>query len=115
MTKQKIYPRVGRMYNPPHPGKVLYMMHLEPTNTSVTAFAEHIGVDRKTVSRLINGHFGITAEMALRIGKALDTTPDMWLGMQQDYDLWHAEQECKNALKSIKRYTFKDSDNRPHA
>ncbi len=91
-----------RMHNPPHPGEVLKGLYLEPAGIAVTDFAARLKVDRKTVSRLVNGRCGVSAEMALRLGKALDTTPDVWLGMQQDYDLWHAEKTHKSALKSIR-------------
>ncbi len=104
-----------RMYNPPHPGKVLKGLYLKPGKISATDFAARLGVDRKTISRLINERCGVTAEMALRLAKALNNTPEMWLGMQQDYDLWHAEQECKQALKSIKRIPRTDTEDRPHA
>ena len=107
MTKE-IYPRKGRMHNPPHPGKVLQGLYLGPTKTSVTAFADMLDVDRKTVSRLINARCGITAEMALRLGKLLNTTPDMWLGMQLDYDLWRAEQKSKGMLRGITPVSFSD-------
>lgn len=91
-----------RMHNPPHPGEVLKGLYMEPVKISVTDLAKRLGVDRKTVSRLVNGRCGVTAEMALRLGKALSTSADLWLGMQQDYDLWHAEQNHKAALKAIK-------------
>lgn len=90
-----------RMYNPPHPGEVLKGLFLAPAKVSLTDFAARLGVDRKTISRLVNGHYGITAEMALRLGKAFGNSPEMWLGMQQDYDLWHAAQAHKAALRAI--------------
>lgn len=105
MTK-KNYRREGRMHNPPHPGAVLKTLYLAPTKTSATAFAGMLGVDRKTVSRIINGRCGITADMALRIGKLLGNTPDMWLGMQIDHDLWRAEQASKAALRAIRPMSF---------
>jgi addiction module HigA family antidote len=76
-----------RMHNPPHPGSVLreYL-----GNTSVTEAAEHLGVTRAALSRILNGSAGISAEMALRLADALGTTPDLWIGMQSQYDLWRA-------------------------
>jgi addiction module HigA family antidote len=57
-----------------------------------TNLAKHIGVDRKTISRLVNGQTHVTTEMALRLSKAFDTSPQLWLNMQNQYDLWHAEE-----------------------
>lgn len=78
---------------PVHPGTVLKELYLEPLEISVTDFAGHIGVARRTVSLLVNGHSGVSAEMALRLSKALGTTPALWLDMQQKYDLWNADKK----------------------
>ena len=75
---------------PVHPGEILKEMYLEPLGISVTDFADNLGVTRRTVSLLVNGHSGVSAEMALRLGKALGTTPELWLNMQQKHDLWSA-------------------------
>lgn len=88
---------------PLHPGLVLKEMYLEPLGISITDFADNIGVARRTVSLIVNEHSGISAEMALRLSKAFSTTPELWLNMQQKYDLWHACQ--KVSLKAIKHLT----------
>ena len=93
-----------RMYNPPHPGEVLYGLHLEPAGITIATFSERIGVDRKTLSRLVNGHRPISVDMALRLSKALRTTPNLWLNMQQSYDLWQAEHEDKVDFSFIKPF-----------
>ncbi len=80
-----------RMHNPPHPGEVLRDLCLEPLGISVTEAAKALGVARKTLSSILNGHSGISPEMAIRLGKAFDTTPESWLNQQLQYDLWHAE------------------------
>lgn len=80
-----------RMHNPPHPGEVLRDLCLEPLGISVTAAAKALGVARKTLSSILNGHSGISPEMAIRLGKAFDTTPESWLNQQVQYDLWQAE------------------------
>ena len=77
------------MYHPAHPGEVL-KEYLD--GISVTAAAEKLGVTRVTLSRILNRKSGISAEMALRLAKALSTSPDMWLSMQLQYDLWQAKQ-----------------------
>lgn len=81
-----------RMHNPPHPGEVLKELCLEPLNLSVTRAAEALGVSRKTLSSILNGHAGISPEMALRLAKAFGTTPESWLNQQMQYDLWVTEQ-----------------------
>ena len=79
-----------QMHNPPHPGEVIRDLCLEPLELSVTAAAEALGVTRKTLSAILNGHSGISPEMALRLSIAFDTSPESWLNQQQQFDLWHA-------------------------
>ena len=91
-----------RMHNPPHPGEVLRDLCLEPLGISVTAAAKALGVARKTLSSILNGHSGISPEMAIRLGKAFDTSPESWLNQQVQYDLWEAEQHStKLRVKSL--------------
>ncbi len=85
-----------QMFDPPHPGEILMEMYLKPLNITITAFAQNIGVRRATVSNLINGKSNITPMMAMRLSKALKTTPDLWLGLQMEFDLWQIKQEIKN-------------------
>ena len=94
---------IKRGMAPMHPGLVLKEMYLEPLGISVTDFADNIGVARRTASLIVNEHSGISAEMALRLSKAFNTTPELWLNMQQKYDLWNAGQ--KLSLKAIKHFT----------
>lgn len=86
----------GPIKNPPHPGQVLKGLYLEPLELSITDAAKGLGVTRKTLSQLINGHHGITPEMALRLSEAFNTTPQLWLNMQQNFDLCQAEKKEKN-------------------
>ncbi len=79
-----------QMHNPPHPGEILRELCLEPMGLSVTGAAEALGVSRKTLSSILNGRSGISPEMAIRLSKAFDTTPESWLNQQQQFDLWHA-------------------------
>jgi len=84
------------MFNPPHPGSVLRDFL---GNVSVTAAAAHLGVTRAALSRILNGSAGISADMALRLSDALGTSPELWIGMQSQYDLWRA---AKNRRKKIR-------------
>lgn len=79
------------MFNPPHPGEVL--REYLPAGMLVTEAAQKLGVSRVTLSRVLNGHASISAEMALRLEAALGTGASMWIGMQSDYDLWQARQK----------------------
>ncbi len=88
------------MYKPAHPGEVLREMYLEPLGLTVTNAAESLGITRKTLSELINGRSGISTSMSLRLSKAFGTTPELWLNMQQNYDLWKAKK--KTRLSKVK-------------
>ncbi len=76
-----------RMHNPPHPGEVLreYL-----GNTTVTEAAIKLGVNRVTLSRVVTGAAGISADMSYRLADALGTSPELWAGMQLQYDLYQA-------------------------
>ncbi|GMW02704.1 MAG: transcriptional regulator [Candidatus Hydrogenedentota bacterium] len=89
------------MHNPPHPGEVLKDLCLEPLGLSITAAAKSLGVSRKTLSAVVNGHAGISPEMAIRLSMAFDTTPESWLTQQMQYDLWHTKQHTKLKVKRI--------------
>lgn len=80
------------MYNPPHPGEVLKSLYMESLGISVTMLGRALGVRRATVSALVNGHAGISSNMAIKLAHAFNTTPALWLGIQMEYDLWHAKQ-----------------------
>ena len=84
------------MHNPPHPGEVIRGLYLEPLGVSVTAAAKALGVSRKHLSQLMNGHMGISPEMAIRLSIAFGTSAESWLRQQMYYDLWHAEQGRSN-------------------
>ncbi len=79
------------MHNPPHPGEILKTLCLEPLNLTVTATARSLGISRKTLSSILNGHAGISPEMSVRLSIAFDTSAESWLTQQLHYDLWQAE------------------------
>jgi antitoxin HigA-1 len=81
-----------RMHNPPHPGEVVKELCLDPLGLTVTSAAEGLGVARRTLSALLNGHAGISPDMAIRLSKAFGRSPESWLQLQLQYDLWQAEQ-----------------------
>lgn len=86
------------MHNPPHPGEILRELCFVPLGLTVTEAAAALGVSRKTLSAILNRRAGITAEMALRLGKAFDTTPESWLHHQIQHDLWVVRRSKKKLL-----------------
>ena len=89
---------------PVHPGEILREDVLPALGISIGSFARSIGVSRQMLHRILAGTHGITPEMALRIGKFVGNGPEIWLSMQQAYDLWHAEHNMAAELVLIKRY-----------
>jgi addiction module HigA family antidote len=85
-----------KMHNPPHPGEVLRELCLKPLGLTVTEAASALGVSRKTLSGILNGRAGISAEMAVRLSLAFETTAESWMNQQVQYDLWHVERRRKN-------------------
>jgi antitoxin HigA-1 len=89
------------MHNPPHPGEIIREFCIEPLDLTVTETAEALGVARKTLSTLLNGRAGISPEMALRLSKVFGRTPEGWLRLQLQFDLWKAEQSLD--ISKLKR------------
>lgn len=90
------------MHNPSHPGAILKDLYLDGVGLSVTQAAESLGVSRKTLSQIINGHAGISPQMALSLAQAFPTsTPEQWLDLQQQYDLWQARQKQQPVIAPL--------------
>lgn len=81
---------MARMHDPAHPGEVL--REYLPKSVGVAEAAKRLGVTRQALSAVLNGRAGVSAEMALRLEKALGTSAEMWVQMQAGYDLWLARQ-----------------------
>ena len=77
---------------PTHPGEILREDVIKPLGLTVTQAARDLGVSRKTLSELVNQKAALSSEMALRIAKATNTSPESWLTMQTKLDLWNALQ-----------------------
>ncbi len=88
------------MHNPAHPGEVLKDLFI-PTGLTVSEAARRLGVSRQALSAILNGRAGVSAEMALRLSKALGTSPDVWLGMQMQYDLWQAKRKPPKGVEKL--------------
>jgi len=80
------------MYNPPHPGEFIKEVYLEPFHISYRNVAAKLKVSPSTFQRLVKGKSSITPEMALRLSKTLGRSPESWLAMQNNYNLWQAKQ-----------------------
>ena len=92
---------MSRMHNPAHPGEVL--REWIPAEMTVTQAAKELQVSRVMLSKVLNGKAGVTASMALRLSVWLGTTPEVWLEMQTQWDLWQAEQHPRPNIKPLER------------
>jgi len=90
------------MKNPPHPGEVIRELCIDPLGLSVTDAAKGLGVSRKALSELLNGHSGISSEMAIRLSKAFGGSAESWLTQQMQYDLAQTERKAKSI--KVKRF-----------
>jgi antitoxin HigA-1 len=78
---------------PTHPGEVLLEDVMKPLGITITEAARDLGVSRKTLSEIVNGRCALSPEIAVRIGKATNTSPESWLAMQNKLDLWKVMQK----------------------
>ena len=82
------------MHKPPHPGEIIRELCIAPLNLTVTEAAKGLGVSRKTLSALLNGRFGISPDMAIRLSMAFGGSAESWVIQQAQYDLWQAKQKA---------------------
>ena len=92
------------MHNPAHPGEIVREECLKPLGLTVTAAADALGVTRKALSDLLNGHTGVSPDMAIRLEQVFGSTADTWLRMQMQRDLWEARQRS-DKIKVNRRFT----------
>ena len=81
------------MHNPPHPGEFIQEVYLKPYNLSIRLVAAKLNVSPSTFSRLIKKQSNVSSDMALRLSKTLGRSPESWLIMQNNYNLWQAQKE----------------------
>ena len=79
------------MHNPPHPGEFIRATYIEPFDLSMRSLAKSLGVSPSTLTRLVSGRSGMSPDMALRLSKAVGRSPESWLAMQHNYDLWQTK------------------------
>ncbi len=92
------------MHNPPHPGEFIREVYLEPFQITGRQLSAKLGVSPSTLNRVLNGSSGISSEMALRLSKALGRSPESWLTMQDNYDLWQARRSVD--LDQVQKVEF---------
>ena len=92
------------MHNPPHPGEFIREVYLEPFSITGRKLAGKLGVSPSTLSRVLRGSSGISPEMALRLSKTVGRSPESWLALQDNYDLWHAKQSVD--LEGVQKIDF---------
>lgn len=108
-TSKKIeIPASGKRkpYPPAHPGAFLREDVLPAIGMSVSEAARELGVTRQTLHRLLAEEQAITPEMAVRLGKFCGNGPNLWLAMQQAFDLWHAEEGLAEVVRKIPSHTI---------
>lgn len=93
------------MHNPPHPGEFIREVYLEPFGITGRQLSLKLGVSPSTLNRILKGNSGLSSEMALRLWKALGRSPESWLAMQDNYDLWHARQTVN--LDAVEKIEFR--------
>lgn len=93
------------MHNPPHPGEFVRTVYLEPFEITGRQLAAKLDVSPSTLSRILNGASGISPEMALRLSKALGRSPESWLALQDNFELWQARQTVN--LDQVQKVEFR--------
>ena len=92
------------MHNPPHPGEFIRETYIEPFDISIRSLAENLGVAASTLARVVSERSAVSPEMALRLSKALGRSPESWLAMQDNYDLWRARKSAN--LSQVRKVPF---------
>ena len=92
------------MHNPPHPGEFIASVYLEPNGISGRELASKLGVSPSTLNRILTGRSSVSPEMALRLSKCLGRSPESWLAMQHNHDLWQAKKNVD--LRKVETMTL---------
>ena len=87
-----------RKLPPAHPGEILKNMFIAERNLTITEVAKGLNVARANLSSVINGHLGISPELAVKLSEAFGNTAQFWVNLQNNYELWHAEQKVNRSL-----------------
>lgn len=86
---------MARKRKPTHPGEILDELYIKPLNLNLQKLSDRLGIARNTLFKIRSGEANITPAIALSLAEAFDTTPQLWLNLQQAYDLWVEENKHK--------------------
>jgi addiction module HigA family antidote len=92
------------MHNPPHPGEFIRETYIEPFDISIRSLVENLGVAASILACIVSERSAVSPEMALRLSKALGRSPESWLAMQNNYDLWQARKSAN--LSQVRKILF---------
>ena len=102
-TSRLVKRRLPKHQPPTHPGEMLLEEFLKPLGMSQSAFARRLGISYPRLNEIVRGKRGVTPDTALRLAHVTGMSADFWLGLQQDWDLWHAATpERVAAIESLK-------------
>jgi addiction module HigA family antidote len=101
------------MFNPPHPGESIREDCIKAVGLTITAAAAELGISRQSLSEVLNGHNGVSADMALRLENKGWGSAEGWLRNQASYDLWQARQAAKTKALAAKRAVEKKAAAKP--
>jgi len=96
-SQLRVAPRLPTKRPPTHPGEMLLEEFLKPLGISQSAFAVRLGITFPRLNEIIRARRGVTPDTALRLAQVLGMSADFWLGLQQDWELWHASRSKKAA------------------
>ncbi len=99
--------RTSMTRKPSNPGEILRVLYMEPLSLTVTDLAERLGISRKTLSAIINGRSAISVDVAMRLARAFNTSPESWLNAQMNLDIWNARQAESSAWKRVVPLEYK--------
>lgn len=106
-TNHVVGRRLPRKRPPTHPGEMLFEEFIKPLNLTQVELSRRLGVSYPRLNEIIKGRRSVTPDTALRLSRVLGMSADFWLGLQQDWDLWHTvhspEAKKINRLKPIPR------------
>ena len=91
------------MHSPSHPGEILLEMHIKPMGVTITQVADALGVSRKHLSSIINGHSPVTPDMAMRLAVVFETEAELWVNLQAQHDLWEVSQKKPPNVKPLRK------------
>jgi len=92
------------MHKPPHPGEFIRETYIEPFDISIRSLAANLGVAASTLARVVSQRSAVSPGMALRLSRAIGRSPESWLAMQDNYDLWRARDSTN--LSQVRKLEF---------